>query len=149
MFQFPTNGKVSSDTRVRVGNKVDALSFQFPTNGKVSSDTSEITAVTDVTESFNSLRTGRYLQTANDDSQPEQQPTFQFPTNGKVSSDTLFFNFLEDTGCSFQFPTNGKVSSDVSRQHEWPLKWVAFQFPTNGKVSSDSKRANLDRRRRH
>ena len=62
-FQFPTNGKAHSDRGKR--SPIGARSkFQFPTNGKAHSDSTPASSADRAYDpGFNSLRTGRHIQT--------------------------------------------------------------------------------------
>ena len=84
-FQFPSNGKVYSETWLRhksgFGEK-----FQFPSNGKV------------------------YSELTNPPMAPLKDQ-FQFPSNGKVYSETSV-NQQSMFHETFQFPSNGKVYSE-------------------------------------
>ena len=64
-FQFPSNGKVLSDTEEAVvAETIDDLMFQFPSNGKVLSDEA-LPGILEAsnTAGFNSLQTGKSFRT--------------------------------------------------------------------------------------
>ena len=138
-FQFPSNGKVYSETELK--EKRNEILFQFPSNGKVYSE----------------------LETA--DIHNEYLLAFQFPSNGKVYSEKMQSNLLmpismvsipfkresvfrvkstttetEKKSAVFQFPSNGKVYSETALVAQVKNLSVAdvFQFPSNGKVYSES-----------
>ena len=62
MFQFPSNGKAHSDPLSLPNSPHIGVLFQFPSNGKAHSDT-KISHDKAVGVSFNSLQTGRHIQT--------------------------------------------------------------------------------------
>ena len=64
-FQFPSNGKAHSDMfKNNIALTLAIVLFQFPSNGKAHSDLSKLTWVSAMSRrSFNSLQTGRHIQT--------------------------------------------------------------------------------------
>ena len=98
-FQFPSNGKVYSESEFTMSLSFSATWFQFPSNGKVYSEIS-------------SNGTG----TAN--------KVFQFPSNGKVYSELLIiespeaplqngFNSLQTGKCIQRNRTNEETEADL------------------------------------
>ena len=133
LFQFPSNGKVYPKGTYPNSIFVADHSFQFPSNGKVypkchaqilmrllsmtvsipfkRESISKVTAGTTNGVnylSFNSLQTGKYIQ----------------------SMVSKFFALM----IAFQFPSNGKVYPKVSLRIASVNKAKGFQFPSNGKV---------------
>ena len=162
LFQFPSNGKVLSDTEFsNCGELREAV--PFPSNGKVLSD-SPFSPISWKKMCFHSLPTGKSFRTVYFSlSGKVVGREFPFPSNGKVLSDSFRHNqghsnhssvsipfkrespfghksrHLQDRVVQrFPFPSNGKVLSDH-------LLWNCvfqrpergFQFPSNGKVLSD------------
>ena len=60
---------------------------------------------------FNSLQTGRHIQTNKLIYPTRMASQFQFPSNGKAHSDSSN-TIVENTYLKFQFPSNGKAHSD-------------------------------------
>ena len=120
-FQFPTNGNVSSDTRTSQAKLQPTASFNSLRTGTYLQTTLPRKDRRGVPPCFNSLRTGTYLQTKR---RIPMKLTitmmFQFPTNGNVSSDTPEILRTRPDQTVFQFPTNGNVSSDKLRRRPIP-----------------------------
>ena len=145
--------------------EIDVMMFQFPSNGKAHSDPHQARNGGRIDKGFNSLQTGRHIQTL---TRKERLlfmlKKFQFPSNGKAHSDFVLtasvfaapscFNSLQ-TGRHIQtnlteFSQNALNSSFNSlqtgrhiqtRQNHHPLNRRSrrtFQFPSNGKAHSDS-----------
>ena len=114
------------------------MEFQFPSNGKAHSD-GETVIFNDQSKCFNSLQTGRHIQTITMFKYTHARYPFQFPSNGKAHSDAYdpsnaghvvrCFNSLQ-TGRHIQTFKVGHTIEYI----------VGFQFPSNGKAHSDSKR---------
>ena len=134
-FQAPTNRKPHSDLR-------------YPINSRVPQ------------KSFNSLRTGRHIQTLQMKTQVFVFLTFQFPTNGKAHSDFPTRHYNPKTKQSFNslrtgrhIQTTGGIEVEKIKRGfnslrtgrhiqtknalEIAVSNNAFQFPTNGKAHSD------------
>ena len=132
--------------------------FQFPSNGKAHSDRREIAprwfAILTDKESFNSLQTGRHIQT---ESEPlkrgrEYKKCFNSLQTGRhIQTQTrsflrfrssvirmLSFNSLQ-TGRHIQTPTCDTLLPDPRMSSR------RFQFPSNGKAHSDRFRNHLSR----
>ena len=167
MFQFPTNGKAHSDAlRLQDAEiKRRRVSIPYEREGTFRPGTANERKPNGW--SFNSLRTGRHIQTRifyslyfhlipvsipyeregtfrrKEDSESNCRRDvreFQFPTNGKAHSDKQGrWNAATRPECWFQFPTNGKAHSDRLGTFHRRLQWFRFQFPTNGKAHSDSR----------
>ena len=58
---------------------------------------------------FNSLRTGRHIQSLFGYVRGQVAMVFQFPTNGKAYPKLGKTTVTETGGTEFQFPTNGKA----------------------------------------
>ena len=138
-FQFPTNGKDHSDLQ-SIPYLTTGSPFQFPTNGKDHSDNGVqmLFYNTDTGWSFNSLRTGRIIQTKNyATTSLVKRKGFQFPTNGKDHSDEGEENpAAEKEFESFKSLRTGRIiqTENFNLYYEQIEK---FQFPTNGKDHSD------------
>ena len=69
---------------------ITAIAFQFPSNGKVYSEANQATALADIQSSFNSLQTGKCIQSEVRHMRClDEAGQFQFPSNGKVDSERL------------------------------------------------------------
>ena len=110
------------------------------------------------TESFNSLQTGKCIQSFHNRSSNQcAKSEFQFPSNGKVYPKShenrkslldFSFNSLQTGKCiqrqtfailmreppQFQFPSNGKVYPKIPSSLFPKRTYYRFQFPSNGKV---------------
>ena len=121
-----------------------------------------------VTNGFNSLQTGRHIQTfKSTDSTSPYAGRFQFPSNGKAHSDTVRvsddnfqegFNslqtgrhiqtyekkicFVRNFGSGFQFPSNGKAHSDCLRVWRWMRKSESFNSLQTGRHIQTNKTLN-------
>ena len=110
--------------------------FQFPTNGKVYPKRAPKTHNTGEPDSFNSLRTGRCIQsfllmfilelfTSN---------KFQFPTNGKVYPKKIRDAVIDSSVYGFNSLRTGRCIQRKKHTLSRRAKYISFQFPTNGKV---------------
>ena len=159
-FQFPSNGKPypkSKNSRTRYTSNM--ILFQFPSNGKAYPK-SMASLHPSPLHSFNSLQTGKHIQSEELNLRNEDFHKFQFPSNGKAypkEADLLqlteeylaCFNSLqtgkhiqrasttvdERDDIAFQFPSNGKAYPkaffDIAL---WSIEVWKFQFPSNGKA---------------
>ena len=142
-----------------------ALTFQFPSNGKAHSDKTHRNSQSDLFKSFNSLQTGRHIQTQKQLRARVWQAMVSIPfkREGTFRPEA---KVMQGSGSllEFQFPSNGKAHSDrqtlirrrqtlirrfnslqtgrhiqtyylVCHDH---LPRIRFQFPSNGKAHSDS-----------
>ena len=113
MFQFPSNGKAHSDISPSDPRRhlwVN-VSIPFKREGTFRHFTIR-PEKTSMGERFNSLQTGRHIQTFL--CRPiwqEPKGRFQFPSNGKAHSDPTLL-VLDESLVAFQFPSNGKAHSD-------------------------------------
>ena len=89
--------------------------------------------------SFNSLQTGRYVESKDAARFHASFSKFQFPSNGKVRGKAGLEIAMRDVSNGFQFPSNGKVRGKKGNGIivEGNLK---FQFPSNGKGHGKSER---------
>ena len=134
-FQFPSNGKVLSDTSRCLKKFEQKTSFQFPSNGKVLSDI-------DSGENYINLK------------------KFQFPSNGKVLSDcsktqrtadqpSVSIPFKRESPFGHRLEADEPVARDCFNSLQTGKSFRTyngedvlvrpneFQFPSNGKVLSD------------
>ena len=110
-FQFPSNGKVSPKLYY-AGWMPDLLvTFQFPSNGKVSPKRVTTTAEGATVYCFNSLQTGKHIQSEKGMLDVNGQPNkFPFPSNGKAYPKRVGeAKHMADTLKTFPFPSNGKA----------------------------------------
>ena len=108
--------------------------FQFPSNGKVYPKVKLVFLFRSLKRgSFNSLQTGKCIQSHPHVADLADITTFQFPSNGKVYPKFIRSKFRHFVLEEFQFPSNGKVYPKL-RWTEVPPAWRMFQFPSNGKV---------------
>ena len=118
-------------------NSANADAFQFPSNGKAHSDPVAASAAVKCKLSFNSLQTGRHIQT-------DTGVTFK----GGLSFNSLqtgrhiqtkWRELTNETESDwFQFPSNGKAHSDNHGSGNTKMSSPSlFQFPSNGKAHSD------------
>ena len=148
--------------------------FQFPTNGKAHSDERlQVRSLSITIVCFNSLRTGRHIQThiRRNDEIVFSISGFQFPTNGKAHSDgrtlTVVDSGLERVSIPYEREgtfrlSSTKRSSCVRSQRcfnslrtgrhiqtfmsvcvDYCTNYLEFQFPTNGKAHSDARKSHL------
>ena len=165
LFQFPSNGKVDSNTKRPVRLTITGSeSFNSLQTGKWIQTQGNIGNAETTRKRFNSLQTGKWIQTSHPGTnEVEFRIMFQFPSNGKVDSnrvaklnvyslDRTCFNSLQ-TGkwiqtrillqlpsflaFEFQFPSNGKVDSNKYHGVKIQKRGASFQFPSNGKVDSN------------
>ena len=132
LFQFPSNGKVHRKFAATRSVVVSVEEFQFPSNGKVhgkceptqlllaelrvsipfqreSSWKVGITfSIVSQPHSFNSLQTGKFMESKQADWNQTDQNAFRFPSNGKVHGKHLPERRL-GTDTWFQFLSNGKA----------------------------------------
>ena len=109
LFQFPSNGKAHSDSEPMVGSRVVRL-FQFPSNGKAHSDKVLKRRKETLSSRFNSLQTGRLIQTDG-------------VTEVKMTAEVVF-----------QFPSNGKAHSDQESAHSWGKILSCFNSLQTGRL---------------
>ena len=90
--------------------------FQFPSNGKAHSDPSGATQqLPTLMEGFNSLQTGRHIQTGPiTDTQLDKILGFNSLQTGRHIQTGELKSEEEYYGSEFQFPSNGKAHSDSS-----------------------------------
>ena len=115
MFQFPSNGKLHSNSLGWHARSICAndTMFQFPSNGKLHSN---LSTAKSLPRSFNSLQTGNCIQThAYATMLHGYREQFQFPSNGKLHSNLLARHLCHTVRIhQFQFPSNGKLHSNDS-----------------------------------
>ena len=87
------------------------LEFQFPSNGKVDSKVYPLQEPKTACFRFNSLQTGKWIQSHNSIVFRSRVSLFQFPSNGKVDSKHGPQSRHRNRNLEFQFPSNGKVDS--------------------------------------
>ena len=86
---------------------------------------------------FNSLQTGKWIQSNDAATRIDAAEKFQFPSNGKVDSKGADCQDRGNPGGKwFQFPSNGKVDSKEEAARKFLGLEDEFQFPSNGKVDS-------------
>ena len=106
--ESPFGQKTCEEKGVEVG-------FQFPSNGKVLSDTMDAVGTAVSEELMVSIPFKRESPCGRGqaDCDPHQaRQEFQFPSNGKVLSDQRLLFIVGAFFYVFQFPSNGKVLSD-------------------------------------
>ena len=83
--------------------------------------------------SFNSLQTGKHMESNSLTQVFEGNETFQFPSNGKAHGKVAKKRKKTTERIKFQFPSNGKAHG---KQKETISLMVGheFQFPSNGKA---------------
>ena len=159
-FQFPSNGKAHSDLQKHGEDDHNLEMFQFPSNGKAHSDSSQRNR-TSFAESFNSLQTGRHIQTIGThvnllipgegfnslQTGRHIQTRTQYKTTYKAFYVSIPFKrgrhiqtrlicTIRMLNCvSIPFKREGTFRrSNFFRNHEHNM----FQFPSNGKAHSDT-----------
>ena len=78
-------------------NECGDSAFQFPSNGKVLSDTTYVCHEAMIIICFNSLPTGKSFRTRGELEMNEAERRFQFPSNGKVLSDHTTCTLVGET----------------------------------------------------
>ena len=159
-FQFPSNGKLHSNSARKQPLLLKHKKFQFPSNGKLHSNVVALTIIAGIIVSFNSLQTGNCIQTSVRGGNVIVEIKFQFPSNGKLHSnlcswrqcysrDKVSIPFKRETafkqGTSVSFLERGKVSIPFKREtafkHRTRIRSQdiasEFQFPSNGKLHSN------------
>ena len=89
--------------------KLNWSKFQFPSNGKVYPKIQRLITKGVAQNSFNSLQTGKYIQSITKPEEVVIEAEFQFPSNGKVYPKSNGEKIEEFELTLFQFPSNGKV----------------------------------------
>ena len=110
-FQFPSNGKVDSKkSLLRTCGKKSEIKFQFPSNGKVDSKKVKSLPEVEVTPGFNSLQTGKWIQSTTCVRQPlGMEVSIPFKRESGFKGEYTHATTYVPT--EFQFPSNGKVDS--------------------------------------
>ena len=147
-----------------------ATQFQFPSNGKAHSDPRPRSQCRFRRSCFNSLQTGRHIQTISERTLDELRLEFQFPSNGKAHSDeevsekrhasllkvSIPFKregtFRRSPGprrrralcVSIPFKREGTFRPNFRAKRDFA--GAGFQFPSNGKAHSDRQRQRRTRR---
>ena len=115
------------------GKSSRRIRFQFPSNGKAYPKLGEVVSVVDVVACFNSLQTGKRIQSVSCNlGSLRKHKMFQFPSNGKAypKGETLV-QMREGKIVSIPFKresvSKGTDGNDTKRT-------IKFQFPSNGKA---------------
>ena len=120
--------------------KKSSKRFQFPPNGKAHSDTTSIKMIQRTNPSFNSLQTGRHIQTNHSCHNRTGANMFQFPPNGKAHSDGEAHGTPVPMSSTVSIPSKREgtfrlcVGSAIA-----DIQLLEFRFPPNGKAHSDWK----------
>ena len=120
--------------------------FQFPSNGKVYPKSANIFSREEKIMSFNSLQTGKCIQSPMRSEYINIIDEFQFPSNGKVYPKGREWgpphrnlrSFL-----SFNSLQTGKCIQSKAVERSLKELGVEFQFPSNGKVYPKAININL------
>ena len=109
-FQFPSNGKAYPKDFMRgTDDNNYLLVFQFPSNGKADPK-KKVVKIGLTTFSFNSLQTGKRIQSHHTHVIETGNIVFQFPSNGKADPKKLQAGSKARWNMDeFQFPSNGKA----------------------------------------
>ena len=84
--------------------------FQFPSNGKAYPKNARIADINDQKSTrFNSLQTGKRIQSSQHKKYYGEHIGFQFPSNGKAYPKAKKSPPLTAEAILFQFPSNGKA----------------------------------------
>ena len=167
MFQFPSNGKLHSNT-VSLIMQIMVVAFQFPSNGKLHSNGDNAgtlsraslrrfnslqtgnciqTHSVEPVEAgnmnplgFNSLQTGNCIQTRNYSASlilPTGRRFNSLQTGNCIQTEDMFIGF--ERIYQFQFPSNGKLHSNIGINPAAGAlgRIYGFQFPSNGKLHSN------------
>ena len=165
VFQFPSNGKVYSESPIRYANIqrehnsfnslqtgkciqsnwkarepfIEYLQFQFPSNGKVYSEGFIMTTRTMKRRVSIPFKRESVFRADNGDHHIGDDFEFQFPSNGKVYSETYPPNTRKTfSHHSFNSLQTGKCIQRGNFDNDYADDWIRFQFPSNGKVYSES-----------
>ena len=163
-FQFPSNGKAHSDFKggfldeIRLSVSIPfkregtfrreyfgfdgeaAESFNSLQTGRhiqTMLNRSAVPTCLSFMSRFNSLQTGRHIQTKSTDRRPNHKwKQFQVPSNGKAHSDcSAGAGGNREGDCFNSLQTGRHIQTTI-----WLLKQrrqILFQFPSNGKAHSD------------
>ena len=147
-FQFPTNGKVSSDnTQTPPANNGGTVSIPYEREG-IFRHLEILTLLKGEKVGFNSLRTGRYLQTIGVSEVPSDMMGGGFNSlrTGRYLQTYCLPRWLRQ-----RIPVSIPYEREGIFRHlnkdDLVVASLVFQFPTNGKVSSDSKPVRWKRTR--
>ena len=89
------------------------------------------------TMSFNSLQTGKHIQSQLETAEQNKQRVmnkFQFPSNGKAYPKIKWRDPTMTEQRTFQFPSNGKAYPKWRACKSCNKNQYTFQFPSNGKA---------------
>ena len=134
-FQFPTNGKVYPKL-FKEAIRWDCLLclFQFPTNGKVYPKKGRLFYKKKGIKCFNSLRTGRCIQSNISQEVLEQMLCFNSLRTGRCIQSRPCWRRNEELSRRFNSLRTGRCIQRHGGTIFMFSKRRKFQFPTNGKV---------------
>ena len=131
-FQFPSNGKAYPKSPYKFFRQLHLNLFQFPSNGKAYPKKTGSRGTKISGESFNSLQTGKRIQSLVLDMAQGIKGEFQFPSNGKAYPKEVPLQQFAGYRVSIPFKRES-----VSKVTKTSLKFnlhLLFQFPSNGKA---------------
>ena len=108
-FQFPSNGKADPKWIKAISMTQFQSMFQFPSNGKAYPKLTCFVNSPDNNYSFNSLQTGKRIQSLCPWGCIAETEKFQFPSNGKADPKSGTCSWKMTRRLLFQFPSNGKA----------------------------------------
>ena len=106
-FQFPSNGKAYPKLMTRSSVTSSVVMFQFPSNGKAYP---KLIFANETLRGlrFNSLQTGKHIQSPSGDTGEIRNMWFQFPSNGKAYPKLIVSSYADLAGISFNSLQTGK-----------------------------------------
>ena len=130
-FQFPSNGKADCKDMWQIFKVTPIIEFQFPSNGKADRKESIRLARAIKRFVFNSLQTGKRIQSIKERSMLRVSESFNSLQTGTRIQRAAFSMVLASTTLvSIPFKRE-RGSQDLSRLHRHKMA-ITFQFPSNG-----------------
>ena len=135
-FQFPSNGKADpKQSTVRVLSQF--LLFQFPSNGKADPKPgSEDPWIPPSPSCFNSLQTGKRIQSESNEWDYNNYGKFQFPSNGKADPKMVYRRnqFYESMGFN-SLQTGKRIQSHkvIRKSDTWACVSIPFKRESGSK----------------
>ena len=118
-FQFPSNGKADpkqGDGQIDYDHFFVSIPFKRESGSKVLSILAFFAAFL---ACFNSLQTGKRIQSENETENENAVEEFQFPSNGKADPKVYLYDLdLLKGKRVFQFPSNGKADPKLIRRQQ-------------------------------
>ena len=132
-FQFPSNGKAYPKIQETPDLVVLMFRFQFPSNGKAYPKQAQAERIKYLEDSFNSLQTGKRIQSSSLSSLSPAAYGFNSLQTGKRIQSCVLLQLRNSSFVSFNSLQTGKrIQRAKKRNHRGGKR--KFQFPSNGKA---------------